>query len=131
MAPHVVQRVDQPRSNQLQDESLPKLEKATSSDHDIANIPILRPDTPTPIQAKLTIGEPGDKYEQEANAMASFVVQRIHQPQSKKLQRESLPENDYMQIKPECSIQRQVLPEDNCMQIKPMVQRRANVGVAE
>ncbi|MEI1373256.1 DUF4157 domain-containing protein [Nostoc sp. UHCC 0926] len=44
------------------------------------------------------------------------------------IQRESLPENDYMQMKPERSIQRESLPEDDYMQMKPMVQRRAYVG---
>jgi len=40
--------------------------------------------TPPPgIQTKLTIGEPGDKYEQEANRVAADVVQRINAPQSK------------------------------------------------
>jgi hypothetical protein len=34
----------------------------------------------TPIQAKLTIGQPGDKYEQEADRIAHQVVQQIHAP---------------------------------------------------
>ena len=34
----------------------------------------------SPIQAKLTIGEPGDKYEQEADWVASQVVEQIHAP---------------------------------------------------
>ncbi len=33
--------------------------------------------TPTAIQPKLTIGQPNDKYEQEADAMADKVVQRL------------------------------------------------------
>ncbi|MEM9538550.1 MAG: DUF4157 domain-containing protein [Cyanobacteria bacterium P01_E01_bin.42] len=32
------------------------------------------------LQPKLTIGEPGDKYEQEADRMAKEVIQRIHAP---------------------------------------------------
>ena len=103
-----------------------RLEHARRFSHNFANIPLRSPDTP--IQAKLTIGEPGDEYEQEADAMASFVVQRIHQPQSEKLQRESLPEDNYMQMKPERSIQREALLKDDYMQMKPMVQRRAYVG---
>lgn len=105
-----------------------RLKHARRFSHNFANIPLRSPEIPTPIQAKLTIGEPGDKYEQEADAMASFVVQRIYQPQSEKLQRESLPEDNYMQMKPERSIQREVLLEDDYMQMKPMVQRRAYVG---
>lgn len=33
-----------------------------------------------PIQAKLTVGEPNDKYEQEADRVAAQVVQQIHAP---------------------------------------------------
>ncbi|MDJ1169083.1 DUF4157 domain-containing protein [Roseofilum sp. BLCC_M154] len=35
---------------------------------------------PAPVQAKLTIGEPGDVHEQQADAVASQVVQQIHEP---------------------------------------------------
>ncbi|MEO1744001.1 MAG: DUF4157 domain-containing protein, partial [Cyanobacteria bacterium J06629_9] len=34
-----------------------------------------------PLQAKLTIGQPGDKYEQEADRVATQVVQQLHSPQ--------------------------------------------------
>jgi hypothetical protein len=34
----------------------------------------------SPLQAKLTIGEPGDKYEQEADRVASQVVEQINAP---------------------------------------------------
>ncbi|WP_228038852.1 DUF4157 domain-containing protein [Nostoc sp. LEGE 12450] len=125
-----------------------RLEHATRFGHNIAKIPLRRPDTP--IQAKLTIGEPGDKYEQEADETARQVVQRIHEPQSKKLQRESLPEKEdelqmkpehdiqrealpeeeeEVQMKPEGSVQREPLPEEEAeLQMKPMVQRRVYVG---
>jgi len=33
-----------------------------------------------PVQAKLTVGEPGDKYEQEADAVAQTVVEKINAP---------------------------------------------------
>lgn len=32
------------------------------------------------IQTKLTVGQPGDKYEQEADQMADIVVQKLSQP---------------------------------------------------
>ncbi|MGV0104050.1 hypothetical protein NSTCB13_02701 [Nostoc sp. DSM 114160] len=35
------------------------------------------------IQPQLTIGQPGDKYEQEANRVATDVVSQMHQPQTK------------------------------------------------
>ncbi|MEH1919288.1 eCIS core domain-containing protein [Nostoc sp.] len=90
-----------------------RLEKATRFGHNFANIPVRRPDTPIPIQAKLTIGEPGDKYEQEADQTARQVMQKIHQPLSGKLQREELPDDeDELQTKPEGSIQREELLEE-------------------
>ncbi|MHC5743146.1 MAG: eCIS core domain-containing protein [Nostoc sp.] len=89
-----------------------RLEKATRFGHSFANIPVRRPDTSTPIQAKLTIGEPGDKYEQEADQTARQVMQKIHQPQSEQLQREELPDEDELQMKPEGSIQREELLEE-------------------
>ncbi|MEH2275722.1 MAG: DUF4157 domain-containing protein [Nostoc sp.] len=90
--------------------------------HDISRMSLHRP------QAKLSISQPGDKYEQEADETARQVVQRIHQPHSDKLQRESLPEDDELQMKPERSIQRESLPEEDELQMKPMVQRRASDG---
>ncbi|MEH2394212.1 MAG: DUF4157 domain-containing protein [Nostoc sp.] len=110
-----------------------QLQHARRFSHNIANIPLTRPDIAAPIQAKLTIGEPGDKYEQEADKIAAQVVQRIHQPQSEKLQRESLPEEEKeLQMKPSGSIQRESLPDaQQELQMKPMVQRRAsNSGMA-
>ncbi|MEH2178437.1 eCIS core domain-containing protein [Nostoc sp.] len=104
-----------------------RLKHAKRFSHNFANIPLRRPDTP--IQAKLTIGEPGDKYEQEADETARQVVQRIHQPQSEKLQRESLPEEEEeLQMKPSGSIQRESLPDEEELQMKPMVQRRVSDG---
>ena len=109
-----------------------QLEHARRYSHNIANIPLRRPDTAIPIQAKLTIGEPGDKYEQEADETARQVVQRIHQPQNEKLQRESLPEEeDELQMKPLGNIQRESLPdEEEELQMKPMVQRVSDGGMA-
>ncbi len=43
-----------------------------------------------PVQAKLTVGEPGDKYEQEADAVARTVVEKINAPITKSsVQRQS------------------------------------------
>jgi hypothetical protein len=55
------------------------------------------------IQAKLSIGEPGDRYEQEADRVALEVVQRINAPSSteQSVQREVMPEEeDELQMKP-------------------------------
>jgi hypothetical protein len=54
-------------------------------------------ESPAPIQAKLTIGEPGDKYEQEADQVAAKVVNQINTPQTQQSlggQTGQLAEND-------------------------------------
>lgn len=97
---------------------LPKWEQASSYDLDILNV------NSAPIQAKLTIGEPNDKYEQEADQVAAEVVQRMDEPES--VQRESLPEEEELQMKPE-AIQRE-LPEEEELQMKPQLQRQGVSG---
>ena len=62
----------------------------------------------TPIQPKLTIGAPGDKYEQEADRVAKQVVTQIHSPKSPN---------------PSSSAQRQDLPERDELMMKPLIQR--------
>ncbi|MEQ8383629.1 MAG: DUF4157 domain-containing protein [Coleofasciculus sp. A1-SPW-01] len=42
----------------------------------------LTPRTLTPLQRKLTVGQPGDKYEQEADTVAAKVVEQINSPTS-------------------------------------------------
>ena len=77
-----------------------------------------------PIQAKLTIGAPGDKYEQEADAVASRVVNQINSPPAKTVQREQVAEeDDKVQTKPEInSLQRSDNPdEEDKVQTKPAV----------
>jgi len=68
--------------NQEKPDLQTQLENAKSFGHNFANISISSPSSSTPplIQPKLTIGEPGDKYEQEADKTAAEVVQRIHAP---------------------------------------------------
>ncbi|MEH1891902.1 MAG: DUF4157 domain-containing protein [Nostoc sp.] len=69
-----------------------RLEQASSNGSNFANIPISRPDTPlqqaepdtlTPVQEKLTIGQPGDKFELEADKMATKVMSMstVEQPE--------------------------------------------------
>ncbi|WP_317111247.1 DUF4157 domain-containing protein [Chroococcidiopsis sp. SAG 2025] len=82
---------------------------SNSSSGDVSATPPER-NTKPPIQAKLTIGQPGDKYEQEADRVAAQVVNQIHAPTT---QREALPEEDELQMKPEIgSIQRQTMSEE-------------------
>ncbi|WP_218080219.1 hypothetical protein [Anthocerotibacter panamensis] len=82
----------------------------------------------SPIQTKLTVGQPGDAYEQEADRVAAQVVSQINAPQpSQQVQREELPEEE-LQMKPIAGIiQREELPEEE-LQMKPMLQRQLVTG---
>jgi hypothetical protein len=84
------------------------------------------------IQAKLSIGEPNDKYEQEADATASKVVQQINSPtQDQSVQREAIEEEEELQMKPISSIQREAIEEEEELQTKSLVQKRENLGGGE
>ncbi|MEH2079374.1 MAG: DUF4157 domain-containing protein [Nostoc sp.] len=119
--------------------------------HDISRIPLRNP------QAKLSISQPGDKYEQEADSVAQQVMQTMAQPVNRQpiqpealpedeeelqmkpldistLQREALPEDEeelQMKSLDISTLQREVLPEDESeLQMKSMVQRQAGMGAA-
>ena len=87
--------------------------------HDISRIS-LRP------QTKLTVNQPGDVYEQEADRVASQVMQRMSEPANNQpIQREELPEEEELQMKslgdstiP--SLQREELPEEEELQMKSL-----------
>lgn len=71
-----------------------------------------------PIQAKLTIGEPNDKYEQEADRVAEQVIQQINIPKR-------------VQSNQKKTIQREVMldkNEENKLQMKPLIQGKADEG---
>ena len=121
--------------------------------HDISRIPLRNP------QAKLSISQPGDKYEQEADSVAQQVMQRIAQPVNRQsFQPQGLPEGEELQMKPmansirplqrqeipeseselqmksldNSTLQRQEAPEDEEeLQMKSMVQRRAEARMAD
>ncbi|WP_448266099.1 eCIS core domain-containing protein [Nostoc sp. DSM 114159] len=92
--------------------------------HDISRIPLRT-------QAKLSISQPGDKYEQEADSVAQQVMQTMAQPVNRQsIQRETLPEDEEeLQMKPLANsitplVQREALPEDEEeLQMKPLDNR--------
>ena len=90
------------------------LEKASAFGYNVASIPSFAPSEAAPIQAKLTIGEPGDKYEQEADAVAAQVVSQINTPQP-----QETPANETVQ--PHQDNQQKISP-------KPIVQRQNAEG---
>jgi Domain of unknown function (DUF4157) len=95
--------------------------------HDISRIPLRS-------QAKLSISQPGDIYEQEADSVAQQVMQRMAQPVNRQsIQREALPEEEELQMKPldSSTLQREALPEEEEeLQMMPMVQRQGEAGMA-
>ena len=79
--------------------------------------------TPQPIQAKLAIGAVGDKYEQEADSVAAQVVQTINAPES--VQRKGNPEEEELLQGKFATVQRQSPEEEELLQGKfAAVQRK-------
>ncbi|NEU81700.1 hypothetical protein [Nostoc sp. UIC 10630] len=123
ITPQGQERLDGLQAN-MNELLLSKLKTAQQFSHNITNYSLRRPDEATPIQAKLTIGASGDKYEQQADETAYQVVQQIHQPQTNKLQPEKMSEDeDRLQIKPDTNnLQQEKMPREE-LQNKPIVQR--------
>jgi Domain of unknown function (DUF4157) len=101
--------------------------------HDISRIPLRRP------QTKLTINQPGDIYEQEADAVAKQVMERLGQPlNDPSIQRQEIPEEDEEELQMKSldnsTLQREsVLEEEEDeeeLQMKSLVQRQAQGGMA-
>ncbi len=89
---HPVAIADQIEAPELQQEP----EDRERFGHNLANIPIFAPAAPPeegeppPIQTKgMTIGAPGDKYEQEADRVARKVVSEINRPVAQRVSEET------------------------------------------
>ena len=90
----------QPEANTTEQQATPdlqtQLETAQRFGHSFSKISA---STPSTIQPKLTIGAPGDQYEQEADRVAQQVVQRLNDPKvestrsAETVQRESMHRN--------------------------------------
>jgi hypothetical protein len=102
-------------SNKSSSNNLLEKLTSTSSSSTPPNNPIQRKlQYRFPVQAKMNIGEPNDKYEKEADATASQVVQQINSPtQEQSVQREA------------------AMEEEEELQMKSLVQRRENIGGGE
>ena len=118
-----------------------KRKKVARFSHNIANIPVNSPQqqnstaqTQVGIQAKLTIGEPGDKYEQEADSVAAKVVNQINSPQFQQqeqaVQRQEELEEEELQTKSKItSLQRmEELEEEEELQAKFLQRKEASAG---
>ncbi len=88
----------------------------------------------TPVQAKLNIGAPDDKYEKEADSIAAKVVQQINSSPQKKSVPTQEGKEDSLQRSPKISkLQRRssVEEEDEELQRSPLVQRREKISGGE
>ncbi|MGV0107026.1 eCIS core domain-containing protein [Nostoc sp. DSM 114160] len=99
-------------SSAISRQAIPKIQPLHKPvTHDISRISLRS-------QAKLSISQPGDKYEQEADSVAQQVMQRITQPVNQQsIHRETLPDSEELQMKPLANsitplVQREALPED-------------------
>ena len=71
----------------IADTETPTVQPQSESRISVADVvgqkmPTMTPHTLTPLQRKLTVGQPGDKYEQEADTVAAKVVEQINSPTS-------------------------------------------------
>ncbi|MFN6526485.1 DUF4157 domain-containing protein [Nostoc sp. ChiSLP03a] len=99
-------------SSAISRQAIPKIQPLHKPvTHDISRIPLRT-------QAKLSISQPGDKYEQEADSVAQQVMQTMAQPGNpQSIHRETLPDSEELQMKPLANsitplVQREALPED-------------------
>jgi hypothetical protein len=89
--------------------------------------------TPSVVQPKLTVGAPGDQYEQEADRVADQVMSMPDAATPDLIQREAAPEDEELQTKPLAAaitplVQREMAPETEEVQAKPLgnsIQREA------
>ncbi|NER20771.1 MAG: DUF4157 domain-containing protein [Symploca sp. SIO1C2] len=81
-----------------------------------------------PIQAKLTIGDAGDKYEQEADRVAMEVVERINDRRVVRKEQKATEEGRPSQDQPICEISRKVQPKAGagCGAASPAFERGLN-----
>ncbi|AFY42409.1 DUF4157 domain-containing protein [Nostoc sp. PCC 7107] len=93
--------VIQPQTEESEQSPADLQAKSTSTEtsgNNFANIPLFPPGYQPPpaprIQMKLSIGEPGDKYEQEADRLAADVVERINSPETPPVQPQLQPEEE-------------------------------------
>ena len=95
-----------------------QLETANNLGHNFSQVQV-QPKSSVIVQPKLTIGEPGDKYEQEADRVAAEVVQKLHSPQPAQVQKEESEEGNQIQTKP-------IYP--RIQRMNSVVQRKLNLG---
>ncbi len=111
----------QPSSNPIYDAPAPKQTPSVQAKRpvDWSRVTVEAPSR-AGVQAKLTVGAPGDKYEQEADSMAAKVMTMPAPGSEQPIQREMAPEEkqEEVQTKPLAAsitplVQREMAPEEN------------------
>jgi hypothetical protein len=107
----------------------PTSTRESGVERDFSQVPVSAGNMP--IQAKLTVGAAGDKYEQEADQVAAAVVNQLHSPAAESgtnqpsVQREGTQEEEELQMKSD-SLQREEVEEEE-LQMKPDSLQREEV----
>lgn len=87
-----------------------------------------QPEAATPkLQPKLTIGEPGDRYEQEADRIAKDVVQRIHSTSNPTVQHKEQPKESNSSLDNSWIPQLRIFPSGNEPPQTPMLQTKLSI----
>ncbi|ESA38846.1 sh3 domain-containing protein [Leptolyngbya sp. Heron Island J] len=115
-------------SQPIQQQAEPSLEEDEETLQRQAEPGLEEEEEELPVQAKLTIGHPGDKYEQEADQMAAKVMAM---PDSA-VQREAMPEEEKENLQMKPTLQRQAVSEEDeeTLQAKPQVQAKGGTPAA-
>lgn len=80
-----------------------------------------------PLQPKLTIGEPGDRYEQEADRMAKDVVQRINSTDNPTIQQKEQPQESNSSVDNSWIPHLRIFPPGNEPSRTPMLQPKLSI----
>jgi Domain of unknown function (DUF4157) len=120
MRPGTIRRFSRRSSIQRSSSPAQSFFQPASAEHDTAAANAFFSPAPTgTVQPKLKVNEPGDRHEQEADAMANAVVQRAAMPEEEKVQREPQKEEEKIQkaaMKEEEKVQRAPQKEEEKIQ---------------
>jgi hypothetical protein len=127
-----------PFAVQAKPEESERSHETKGCENTLSDFSILNPEggRSMPVQPKLAIRQPNDKYEQEGDRVARQVVQWMNAPQSPQLnqeptvqRQEMLEDEEKLQRKLELTIQRKTTSEEEDeLQMKPMLQLQAGEG---
>ena len=113
------------RQEQEEEEEMLQRQELEEEEETLQRQPEEQEEEELPVQAKLTIGQPGDPYEQEADAMAAKVMAMPDSAVAQRPGMEGEQEEEELQMRP--LVQRQVAPEEEeemLLQARPQIQAK-------